>query len=317
MRRFKRIVLLIIYWIGGITCVVAQIPENSPKSILEIYWANDFVFMTDRYFSDGLEFNFYNPAISKSPIRHILLPSKNADYTWQGVTLVQNFYTPDDLKTTEVVKDDRPYASYLMLGQRKISLNQSKLVKIQSDFKIGILGKFSGGESIQNGIHLILPPSDPALGWHNQINSDLAINYLVKIEKGIIHKKSFELNILANAAAGIPYTQMEGGFNFRTGRFFDYFASTGFSNQKDYQLYFFADFRVRFKIYDATLQGGLFNRPSIHVLDNITHWVGTAKGGFTFSVKNFRTDLGAQYLTPEFDGGRTHAWAYIRFSIGF
>jgi hypothetical protein len=316
MRGLKGI-LFIIGWFITFTMSFAQLPENSPKNILEIAWANDFVFMTDRYFSDGLEFNFYNPAISKLPIRHILLPSQNADYSWQGVTLVQNFYTPDDLKTTEVVKDDRPYASYLMLGQRKISLYQSKLIKIQSEFKIGLLGKFSGGETIQNGIHIILPPSEPANGWHNQINSDLAINYFAEIEKGIVHNNAFELNVIATAAFGVPYTQMEGGFNFRAGRFLDYFASTGISNQNDYQLYFFADFRSQFKIYDGTIQGGLFNKPSIHVLDNITHWIAMAKGGVTFSVKNFKFDLGAQYITPEFSGGRSHAWGFLKFSFGF
>lgn len=297
--------------------VYSQLPENSPRNILEVKWSNDFVFMTDRNFSNGFELNYYNVAIGKSPIRFLLLPSQNADHIWHGVTMIQNLYTPDHLFSPDVDLNDRPYASYFLVGQRKVAINQSSLLKVQSELQLGLLGKYSGGQTIQNRIHDILPASRSALGWDNQLQPDFAANYMIMVEKGILNSEKFELNAYFKSSLGIPNTNIGSGIRLRTGRFNNYFSNLGLSTQKGHQMYFFIDVAGSYVIYNATLQGGLFTTDNTHSLNSINTLLGEINSGFAFTVSNFGVELGAHFLTSEFDGGRNHKWGYIKFSFGF
>ena len=76
---------------------------------------------------------------------------------------------------------------------------------------------------------------------------------------------------------------------------------------------------VRAIVYDATLQGGLFNKTNIYTLDpeDINRLVFNASFGIEFSYKffGFRTEM--HYLTPEFKGSREHRWLHMAATICF
>jgi hypothetical protein len=313
MNWLKNSSVLISVMMVTFTSAVSQSAIKQETNIIEISWANDFIFGTDRYFTNGLELKYYAPVISKSPTRYVLLPHKKDELVWHGVTLTQHFFTPG-VQSNDIVTYDRPFASYLMLGHRKISTNKVKGIKKQSELQIGLLGKYSGGESIQNGIHEILPTSEPVLGWNNQLNPDLALNYRMKFEYGITRKSMFEIIPVANINLGIPYTNVGAGFKFRVGKLNDYFSDIGVNKSKSWQLYFFSEFEGKYVAYNGTIQGGLFN-DHIHVVNDIINWVVKMKSGFVFSKKNFGFEFGQHIISPEFIHGKPHMWGYLTLKI--
>lgn len=315
--KFHKYILIILFFISQSNYhAYSQSKKNPSNHIFEFKWANDFVFETDRYFSNGLELTYYAPFLRKSPINYILLPAKKQEIVYYGITITQHFFTPDELFSAFVNEQDRPFASYLLIGQVKVSINRQKGLKMHSGLQVGLLGKYSGGESIQNNIHEILPTSQPALGWLNQIQPDLALNYLIRIEKGLLRNKNFEIIPLASLKAGIPYTETGGAVKIRLGKLNDYFSGNSFKREKPWQIYVFIEMGGKYVFYNATLQGGLFNN-NPYVMSDISHWVAQLNTAIAFSVRGFGIEFGQHFITPEFNSGMPHKWGYLSLKFVF
>jgi hypothetical protein len=181
---------------------------------------------------------------------------------------------------------------------------------------VGILGRHSGGKTLQNGIHLVLPASEPADGWDNQLNTDLAINYSLRYEKGILNDKVLNLIPYGEAKVGVPYTWFGGGLRGQVGKMNNYFSSIGVTKSDGWELYAFGDIGGRYVLYNGALQGGLLNT-SVHTIDNINPWVYTINAGLVFAVKSFSFEYGSILLSKEYEGGSEHKWGYISLKFVF
>ncbi|OQX76568.1 MAG: hypothetical protein B6D61_08605 [Bacteroidetes bacterium 4484_249] len=317
MIRLKHILLLLYFLVFIGAGVFAQSGKDTTVHVVEFKWSNDFIFATDRYFSNGLELNYYAPFMQKSPVRYILLPNKKNDVVWNAISFTHHFFTPIELFSYDVIKNDRPFASYFLIGHRKISLNKSRLLKKQSELQIGVLGRYSGGKSIQNSIHEIMWTSKPAKGWGNQIQSDLAINYSVLIEKGFVNSRTFILSGLIDAKLGVPYTYGGIGIKAMAGRIDGYFKDIGVGRNKEWQMYVFGEVRGKYVAYNATLQGGLLNHNNIHVINDINRFLTEIETGIVISHKNLSLKVGQHFISPEFNGGLKHKWGYATLKVGF
>ncbi len=316
MRLLVKHIILYFVLLSGFAFSTAQSQDNTGYPVFEITWSNDIFHQTDRNFSNGFDLAFYHRAFEKSPLRFIMLPNKSNDLTWQGLTLTQHFFTPRELFTSEVISEDRPFASYLLLGHKKISSNPKRFVKRSSEFQIGILGRHSGGKTLQNGIHLVLPASEPADGWDNQLKTDLAINYSLRYEKGIANEKLFNIVPYGEAKIGVPYTSAGAGLRAQAGMMNDYFSTMGVTKSDGWQLYAFGDIGGRYVLYNGALQGGLINT-SVHTIDKINPWVYTLKAGVVFAVKSFSFEYGSVLLSKEYASGSDHKWGYISLKFAF
>lgn len=294
----------------------AQVPEQKSETAFEIVWSNDFVNQTDRYFSNGFDLAFYHRIWSKLPTSYLLVSGRNASKVVHSLTLSQHLFTPDKLTQEDIVAYDRPFASYLLLGHQKTSFFKARKIKLTSEIQLGLLGKYSGGESVQNGVHTIFADSDIALGWPNQLKSDFAFNYNLKVEKGLVYQNHFAMIPYAGFRAGVPYTDADAGIQMRAGWFPDYFNNIGLLSEKDLILYAFVDISGRYVLYNATLQGGLFNE-SLHTISNVTPFVRDLKLGFSVGVKNFTFEYSQHFISKEYDSGRRHKWGSFSFRFGF
>jgi len=316
--KFYKSILTIIIFIGLSSYhSYSQSIKKPTNHIFEIKWANDFIFETDRYFSNGLELKYYAPFMEKSPVRYILLPNSKNEIVRHGITITQHFFTPAYLFSNEIIRNDRPFASYFLIGHQKVSVNSEKKLIKKSELQVGLLGKYSGGRSIQNGIHDMLWTSVPALGWEYQVKSDLAINYSAFLEKGFVNSDYIKFSGLLDIKAGIPYTYTGAGLKIVAGKADGYYKNHGLGFAKDWQLYFFGQVTGRFFAYNATLQGGLINKSNIHVFNEINHIVGEIKTGITFSHKNLAIEFGQHLLSPEYYYGGYHKWGYLTIRFGF
>lgn len=312
MLRKIKILIPILIFVFCTTYSSAQ--ETKLSNIIEIEWANDVWMETDYYFSNGLEFRYYNSFMQKSPTAFVLLPNKNGETVYHGITLTQHFFTPI-VATDSISVNDHPFASYLLLGHRKISFNPNKRIKKQSEIQFGLLGRYSGGESIQNWIHELLPNSSHVSGWNNQLRSSPALNYLMKFEHGIFNTRSFDLMSVMDLRMGIPYTDVGAGLKMRFGRFTNYFSNIGIDSKKGWQLYLFAEADVKYIAYNAVLQGGFGSR--VYIINDLKSVIFQSHIGIVFTINRFGVELGQHFKSPEFNAGLPHAWGYMTFRFVF
>jgi hypothetical protein len=118
---------------------------------------------------------------------------------------------------------------------------------------------------------------------------------------------------------------MSAGFQLRTGLLNPYFVNSGVARQTvnrksglhNTQLYFFIKSKGQLTGYDATLQGGLFNRTSVYTVGggNVTRLVLNSSAGFSFVYSGIRLDMEQFLLSPEMVHGHWHLW--VHFGLTF
>jgi hypothetical protein len=278
---------------------------------------NDIFDYTDYYYTNGISLELYHPAISASPISRILPGLKNS-LNYYGLALVQNMYTPRKLEELSVRVGDRPFAAYLTIGHQRISLSADSHRKLQSEFVLGIIGPASLGNVAQDIIHTNTP-----VGWVNQVKNDFVVNYSLRFDQGVYSGNSVEIAVFAGGQAGTLYDNIMAGLFLQIGkannRYESIFQTTGHQKQfKSRVRYYFAlDVKNKLIVYDATMQGGMFNKESVYKLSGsqVNHYVfiGTASVGL--GLGRYSLEAEQVFLTPEFDGGRKHLWFRIKSII--
>ena len=93
---------------------------------IRINFDNDIFDNTDRYYTNGIRFDFISPFLKQSPLSWLMVPYWGQGVNYYGVSIGQNMYTPYTTKVGGIHQGDRPYAAYLFIGSFKISNDQGK-----------------------------------------------------------------------------------------------------------------------------------------------------------------------------------------------
>lgn len=104
------------------------------------------------------------------------------------------------------------------------------------------------------------------------------------------------------------------------GRFQDpYVSSTSVSDNSKVHWYFYGRAQPALVLFDATLQGGLFNRNNPYTLpaSDIRRITFQADYGIALVLRKWYFDYCQSFLSPEFNGGLSHRWGGIRIGFGF
>lgn len=285
------------------------------KSYFRFHYDNDYFTKTDYYYSQGITMEYVHPGLKKFFLSKILLKSKNSDSQY-GLSFNLFGYTPTSINSDAILYGDRPYSSSMSFKIFVAGSDSIHQHRIASSFSIGILGPAAQGEQIQTGIHRWLKNKIPK-GWQHQIQNDIIINYQFNYEKKILgNRKEFLLNAAAEARAGTLHNRIGGGFNFMTGHFNNPYQS---GKRKKMEYYFFGQSRVNFIGYDATMQGGLFNRKSPYTIaaSDVSRITFQADAGMVVNFRKLYLSYTQSFLTKEFRTGRHHRWGGISFGFSF
>ena len=202
---------------------------NSGESFFSVQYENDLLTPNsgDRYYTSGLQLT----SLKKTePPPWLARVSSWAPFYRQGsqlnllqYNLGQKIFTPEDITTSELQEDDRPYAGYLYFGISVLSrFEHAKDYDVGNQFEItiGIVGPASLGEKTQKYIHE-LTGSDAPQGWENQLNNELALGLSYsrfwRITRPLTNNLSFGVNPQVSGALGNVYTYGAGGVMFRFG----------------------------------------------------------------------------------------------------
>lgn len=294
----------------------------STNRYLGVNFDNDIFNNTDYYYTNGIRITYISDAFASSPLAWPMLPYQGSSMNYHGMSFVQNMYTPTNPDTMNIIEGDRPFAAYLYLGHFKNTLNEEKRYRQYSELQIGLIGPGSLGGLVQSQIHEI-----PPLGWETQIQNDLVLNYTALIEKGIFNPEYFDLNLFARGRLGSLYDDLAGGVRIRTGKFNSYFSMPGLAksesaegkNSLTWQYGIFATAKVSAVIYNATLQGGMFNKSSAYTIPaaDLEHLVFTGSAGIYFAYRQLGITYEQFYITPEFRNSLHHRWGHINISYCF
>jgi hypothetical protein len=153
---------------------------------------NDVFSGTDKHFTNGLNFSWIDDSFgtreetkSNSYNNFVFsivdsIPYIELDGTKNhnaGISLSQIMITPNDISVSEPQYDDIPYAGYLVLAFYKFEWDKDSFKEFRMEF--GVVGKESGAEFVQKGVHHVIGSEEPK-GWDNQLGTQYTANALFK-----------------------------------------------------------------------------------------------------------------------------------------
>jgi lipid A 3-O-deacylase len=282
-----------------------------------INYENDFFAASDRDYTQGFLIEKVHPDIRRFPLVKLLWHPKNNE-TRYGLAVEHNAYTPNEIGEYGVQVGDRPYAAVLLLKTFLISDDFDCRLRISVSFNAGIVGQGAGGEKVQRTIHHWINYMQP-LGWHNQIQNDLALNYQVNAEKEIFQcKKLFFILVYGSARIGTLSDKMAAGLTGSFGNFSSPFSRHGISH-KSIRWHSYFSLMGSAVGYDASLQGGVFNHSSVYTIDaaEINRFTLQYKFGLVLVFRSVYLEYYRTGITKEFNTGIYHRTGGLQIGFGF
>ena len=170
----------------------AQSEERTPSSsgTVSIYIENDAFAGTDRDYTSGVKLSWTSRWIPApetesddqdrkgwvaSTLNILPFFKKPGDQRAFSILIGQTIYTPEDLKRSDLILDDRPYAGYTYLGLAVNRITQKIMDTIELD--VGIVGPHSYAEDVQEWVHRLFG-SRQAKGWDNQLKDEFTLELI-------------------------------------------------------------------------------------------------------------------------------------------
>lgn len=319
---------------------------NTDHSYLRITHENDYYKLrgkTDRYFSNGMRFEFQLPQSRTINwrIRKFFPTLPGKSWRKNKMTLIygMNMYTPEDISLAAVDSTGRPYAGWMFVGLGSTSNSFSRSARLTTAYTIGMIGPSAGQEFVQTKFHQLTGDIIPQ-GWDNQIANDLALNINYLYEKRVFYPTDrLETIGLVEVNAGTVSNYVGFGGQVRLGRFNDFFYNSSGLKMKEkkydeedfkripfisnlnrnFQFYFTARASFRFALDNSLLEGGFFsfkNSPFVLTSDEIHRFYMHAQFGVTLVIRKVSISFSQFYRSKEFIKGNPTHWGGIRLIFG-
>ena len=296
----------------------ASFREMGSDSYFRFHYDNDYFTATDQYYTQGYNFEVVKPALRKNPLTKLLIKVKDSHVRY-GLALEHFGFTPTTLGSDAILVGDRPFAACILLKTFTISTDTVRRVRISSLLSTGIMGPVAFGYEMQAAIHRLIHGVEPH-GWQHQIHNDAILNYNFNYEKQLYaYRHALSVSANAQAQVGTFVDRLQTGFVVMAGRFDSPFGTTAGNRRLPLQLYIYAQPLVSVVGYDATLQGGLFNRSSPYVIpaDQVARTTFQANYGAVLRYKKLYLEYYQSALTREFATGMPHRWGGIKIGVSF
>lgn len=273
--------------------LAAQTFGRDQTAFWSFYWENDTFYSTDQSYTNGARVQRIRTLnatkehwwIPDRLLRRSFAPDcpTNPTLCWEwagGWTIGQNFYTPQDIRATLIVPDDRPYGGWLyagavlVLSRPDLGAPPQLIPAMQHTFEIdiGITGEPSFAEDVQTFVHRYIATGAPEPeGWGNQIGTTagVVLQYTGKtraVEWNAFRRRIFDVLPEWNLAAGNIFTYAGGGAtarlgwdlgdDFGTGRITPVAAMMG--RQAPWEAYVFGGLNARAVAHNVFLDGRWF-----------------------------------------------------------
>lgn len=296
-----------------------------PYSSFRLLFDNDIFNNTDRYYTNGVHLIYNSPALAFFRINRIFPAINKQSVEFNSIELNHAIYTPFTTKKPPTLINDRPYASILYLTFLRRTEKLSGKMSIESSLDVGVIGEIALGSILQQGVHSSLITNDFPLGWETQIKNDLLLNYNMRLRKRIFSFASINSSFITQLEVGSRLTGATTGIILATGSQMFHKTSEkkapGSVTDKNRPFKYSIETSILANVvgYNATLNGGLFNKNNTFVLNFEQIEKFNLKCYLKLSVcyKMVGISLTQFYSTPEFKNGQDHFWGQVGIQIGY
>ena len=295
--------------------VFSSFHKINNSSYFRFHYDNDYFTSSDQNYTQGYSFEVVLEALRKNPLNYLLLNDANGTQQF-GLSLDHIGFTPNNIGSPEIQFGDRPFASAIMLKSFKINTNTERKSRLISAIRLGLIGPGAFGKEMQVGIHEATGNTIPH-GWQNQIKNDAVINYEVVYQKEIVAiPRYFSLQYDASANVGTLNTNISASIVAMAGLFNNPFSD---NQNRKFQIYIYSKPQLNLIGYDATLQGGIFNRKSPYTIPSseVERFVGQHNFGLIVQTKTLYFEYTTTDITKEFSSGTSASWGGIKVGFTF
>ncbi|HMK26630.1 MAG TPA: lipid A deacylase LpxR family protein [Chitinophagaceae bacterium] len=240
--------------------------------------------------------------------------------TTKGWGMMQMIFAPQKTSLAVPDKNDYPYSGALFAIHTIHSANPVKNISFQSEWVVGVMGPPSFAKQTHLFFHhLIKDP--PPMGWDYQLPTDLLLNFNIEAEKLIARNKLASFIGTGQVRGGTMNDGLSAGICVRAGNLKNYF--NGLSGQyfpgKEIHASMSVKISANLVLYNALLQGGLFNKRSpVHDKQSplgtdrkMQHLTSTGEFFFLVSMGKFALSFQLKYVSPELKGYESHSFGNI------
>jgi len=269
----------------------------------------------DRYYTQGLKFEFTYRVSKRSFFEKLVIPISPSATNVYSISTFQKIYTPGRVDKY-FYAGDHPYGSSLVLSEGLISYDSARQLRLSTRLDAGMIGPATLGKQTQDFFHKMIH-GDGAVGWETQLRNDLYLNYFVKVEKAITSpERKFRIEWKADFNLGTALISTVPGLNFEYG--------TGHDRSKKNAWQIFLNSELRVVAYNAMLQGGVLNQNfssalySQFFLEDIKLLIYSQSMGIRYRHNRLEAMFRQVVLTPEFSGQRAHYYGtvWVSFPLG-
>tara|TARA_R110002126_G_scaffold180722_4_gene329521 strand:+ start:1349 stop:2287 length:939 start_codon:yes stop_codon:yes gene_type:complete len=267
----------------------------------------------DRYYTNGLEI-FYHHLIKNNKPKIL---KKSIEFR-----LGQYIYTPKYLNSPEKKIMDRPYAGYLFgeIGENIFYKSESVF---KADLQIGYVGPNSYGRETQKSFHSLVGYKI-VRGWEYQIQNALAVQTHFLFSKKLFTKSESEridFHFQSEANLGTIFSGASTGFLTRIGfkKLVPMYNSNlhgGAIGSNEREFYFYIAPSLNYQLYDATIQGSLFNNNSAVTFDLVPFRF-NGEAGFKYRINNLNLSYVFVYRGKELYSRTISGYFYGSIGVSY
>jgi len=316
---YKNIVLLILCFTFISDALIAQEEiSKAPKNQIEFQHDNDFITLTDRYYSSGL-FLTYRRRLNRGifPL-NTEQPTFNPIVEQLSFQLIQQVFTPSDLDAIDINMLDRPYAGFTGLETTWSFAKNDWL--IAPKILIGFTGPSSGAGQFQRWFHdNVIKFADPT--WVHEIADSFHFNtQLSVVKEWQLAPNPFGVHLAlgSNVAYGTKDVYVEPEVVLYLGRRNPISSSIAYDQvgSTEREIYFTISVAHRFVTHNAFLQGNRNGDDSPYTIEpnkNVTLF------GMDLYHRSKRNDykFGYHSISKEAPGLMKHKYVSLGYARSF
>jgi lipid A 3-O-deacylase len=273
----------------------------------------------DKYYTNGLEFFYrYLNANANEKIEKKITEFRFGQYV----------YNPQTRLADNINRNDRPFAGYLFAEVGRNFFYKSESV-LKTNFQLGLVGPNAFAKETQRSFHYVFGYKR-VYGWQNQIKNALSLQtnwlYSKKIMSGFFNQ-TIDFQVQSEANVGTVWNGIAIGIMARIGLkkllpIYDtnlHGASLNedvsiYKNQSEF--YFYINPNCNYQLYDATIQGSLFNNNSPVTFDLVPFRF-QGEAGFKYRKNHWNASYSFLYRSKEVDNRANKSYFYGSIAIGY
>ncbi|HZX73329.1 MAG TPA: lipid A deacylase LpxR family protein [Cyclobacteriaceae bacterium] len=287
---------------------------------------NDFLLLTDRYYTFGMDLEFNSLLRPESRFYKWIARQSDSAKVRMNYHYGNKIFTPNDIETWQTKYMDRPYAGWNFV---QVGMTVYNKHNVGHDFgiEVGLIGEISGMGQFQRWWHELINIY-PVNGWDSQIANEVVVNLHYNYTRDWKITRWIDLVSISKIVVGTGANRLGQDVDFRFFKF-NPINNSAFTNSRlswskktkpySYQqeAFLFAGIGGDYVASNIFIEGSLFkNNPSVYTLQ-AEQFVFTARAGFTYSRQILTYSFGWYHLSKEIKDTRRANYLSLSMSARF